>query len=629
MASIVIIGVFVFSCSRNIPPPILHAPARADKARVCTGADEFIGLLQKAGKEYQNRAEARSRMLPKLSDDYRVLVRRALKLNNFELKFTHGIDSTPALEHLIDLLGTLPAQAISIWHYPITRLVRLYRKFLFKRVALLGEKVLYPEPAFQYAWRVLVLHEPVDAVAAKKALCAGPPISKEALAGFISGLQKKARSLERMRVAIEAVAIQAYFRLDMDFKLMIIAHPFKAVKRPLRTPKHFAWQLIKAWKADRADLQQAIDRMQPLHPYYKATMAGLKEYRQIAANGGFVHVPRITLKKGMKGKAVIALKKRLAQEGYDVGEITPVFDDTLEKAVKYYQRTHQYRPTGIVAGRVSRSINVSVKRRIRAIKLSLQRWRESDLDATQQFYVRVNIPEFKMEVWDHGKMATKHKVIVGNNNWTTDPIGMMEGRLNRTKIFSATIKSVVLNPRWHVPERIKKEEFYSKNVFNEPDYFVKHKFKVRVMPDGTEQIFQQAGDENALGRVKFSFPNPYSIFMHDTDEKKFFKQQIRAFSHGCIRLNRPLEVAFYVLSHINGMTKKEFDADLAKDDFTIVKLKTPIPIYIDYNTVGVDPTGKMMFFIDVYQYDRDFYNGKIPYTAKELKLLLKKIKKID
>ena len=149
------------------------------------------------------------------------------------------------------------------------------------------------------------------------------------------------------------------------------------------------------------------------------------------------------------------------------------------------------------------------------------------------------------------------------------------------------------------------------------------------MPDGTEQIYQQSGDENALGRVKFVFPNPYSIFMHDTDEKELFDKQIRAYSHGCIRLYKPLPVAFYVLNHINGMTKEEFDADLAKDDYTIVKLKQPVPIYVDYNTVGVDPTGKMEFFIDVYQYDRDFYNGKIPYSEKELELLLKKIKKID
>lgn len=569
-------------------------------------------------------------MVPKLPDNYQVLVRRALMQDKFSMKFTHGIDADPALGALIEMLGTLPAQAVSVRHYPVTRLVRLYRRFLGERTVLLGEKVLHPGPAFQYAWSLVVLHSPLDIKVAKKAFCAQPQNTIKDMGRFISGLEKRSYRMERLRVAIEAVAIQAYFRLVMDFRLMIIAHPFKAVKRYLRTPKHFAWRLIKAWKADRADLYDAITHMPPAHPYYKATMAGLKLYRQIAKHGGFVKVPRgKILKKGSRGRAVLALKKRLAQEGYEVGEITPVFDDTLEKAVKHYQKTHQYKPTGIVQGRIVRSLNVSIERRIRAIKLSLQRWRESDLDASQPFYVRVNIPEFKMEVWDHGKMVTKHKVIVGNNNWSTDPIGMVEGRINRTKIFSATIKRIVLNPRWYVPDRIQKEEFYTKNVFQEPNYFVKHKFTVKVMSDGTERIFQQAGDENALGRVKFMFPNPYSIFMHDTDEKKLFKQQIRAYSHGCIRLNKPLKVAFYVLSHINGMTKKAFDADLAKDDFTIVKLKTPIPIYVDYNTVGVDPTGKMMFFIDVYQYDRDFYNGKIPYTKKQLELLLKKIKKID
>ena len=180
-----------------------------------------------------------------------------------------------------------------------------------------------------------------------------------------------------------------------------------------------------------------------------------------------------------------------------------------------------------------------------------------------------------------------------------------------------------------MPDRIKKEEIYTKNVFDEPDYFVKNKFKVKLRPDGTEIMYQESGDENALGRVKFVFPNPFSIFMHDTDEKDLFNKQIRAFSHGCIRLHKPLEVAFYLLHHVNGMTKKEFDEILSKTDPAPEKLKEPVPINIDYNTVGVDPDGKMMFFIDVYQYDRDFYNGKIPYTEEELELLLKKIKKVD
>ena len=616
-------------CFRSIPPPILK-PTLKIKKPVCTADNEFVGIVQKAAETRKKLVELRSREIPKLPEGYRGIVHRAMKLVKFNPQFTHGIDIDPAFLRLITFIGTLPAQAVNVRPYPITRLVRLYRRFISARTTLIGEKALHPDPAFQYIWAVVVQGQKPDLKVAKKAFCAQTGQSIKDLQRFATKLEKRMHRLQRLRVAMDAVAIQAYFRLKMDFKLMIIAHPFKAIKRVLRTPKHFAWQLIKAWKADRADLSQAIMDMMPAHPYYKATMIGLKQYRDIAKHGGFVRIPRgRTLKKGMKGKAVIALKKRLAQEGYKVGEITPVFDDTLKKAVKHYQFTHQYVQTGVVDHRVLRSINVSIKRRIRSIKLSLQRWRESNLDASQPFYVRVNIPEFKMEVWDHGKLATKHRVIVGNNYWSTDPIGMVEGRINRTKIFSATIKRIVINPRWHVPDRIKKEEFYSKNVFKEPDYFVKHKFKVKVMPDGTERIFQEAGDENALGRVKFVFPNPYSIFMHDTDEKKLFKNQIRAYSHGCIRLNKPLEVAFYILNHINGMTKKEFDKDLAKEDFTIVKLKTPIPIYVDYNTVSLDPTGKMMFFIDVYQYDRDFYNGKIPYTEKELELLLKKIKKID
>ena len=172
--------------------------------------------------------------------------------------------------------------------------------------------------------------------------------------------------------------------------------------------------------------------------------------------------------------------------------------------------------------------------------------------------------------------------------------------------------TVVLNPTWRVPKRIKEQEL-DRELLTQPDYYEKHNYKVRILDDGTEQVIQLPGPGNALGQVKFLFPNRFSIYMHDTPRKHLFSRTIRAFSHGCMRLKDPLKLARWILVTLEGRKDAWMDRVLAKREVYGVALKNRIPVTMEYNTIGVHSSGRMMFYLDVYSFDRDYMRGKTPY----------------
>jgi len=440
------------------------------------------------------------------------------------------------------------------------------------------------------------------------------------------------------RTDLDIAAMSAFFRYALDMKFLKVASPFLADKDPSEAGVTHLDQLVESFEAFIVDPEGALSGLVPTHPEYQGLMDGLAEYEMMAEEGEFPKVPRRgTYRRGSRGKSVRALKARLAREGYFDGDVeSPVFGEPLEKSVTEYESTHGFTPDGVVEKYLLRSLNVPIERRIDQIGLSLQRWRESDVRPEEEIYVRVNIAAFMMEVWDRGQRVLRHRVVVGNNNWDHDPERGWEGRLNRTKIFSAEVERVILNPRWYVPRRIHRLEL-DFEILSRPDYYAEHRYKVEILPDGRERVYQESGNENALGRVKFVFPNPYGIFMHDTPHKHFFNRDIRAYSHGCIRLHDPLDVAYFILKRCKGIEKEEVDRLLATEDVgsrpgtkavRVVELDTTVPIFVEYNSVGVDEQGRMLFFSDIYRYDRDYFAGKIPYSEEDLELLRKEIPRI-
>ncbi|MCA9517932.1 MAG: L,D-transpeptidase family protein [Myxococcales bacterium] len=252
------------------------------------------------------------------------------------------------------------------------------------------------------------------------------------------------------------------------------------------------------------------------------------------------------------------------------------------------------------------------------IELSLRRHRESELHqgqwrfGTTPLRARVNIPAFQATFFKDGVAAKQHNVIVGNNAVEVDYDSGRKGHYNHTRMFSAEMATVVLNPVWRVPKRIKEQELDQK-LMDEPDFYEKHNYEVKTLPDGTEQVTQLSGPGNALGLVKFLFPNEFAIYMHDTPNKRLFKRTIRAFSHGCMRTENPLDLAKWLLVDQGEWSEEKFQQVLDSRQEYGVALKTKIPITIDYNTVGVHSSGRMMFYADVYRYDKAYFEGNVPF----------------
>lgn len=625
------------ACSPATPPtPAQHdkvaQPPKIPAQEIAQTLEEMRGMREKL---VHGRKDA---LLQRLSKEpmFKKATKATLEARNYEYLFSLESGPTKHTKALYSALKELPDHAIALDAYPLAAIEAA--------IAAISEAYAKVEkarteasstPQFAHLLTLVEKEEPPSVDVISFQVEEGPlkGLSQEGLSRWAEAMRVLLRELgelEKSRAELEILCSVAFFRFALDMKFLIRASPFRADKDPKAADIVHLEKILAAFDVFARDPESGIKALIPKHPYYEGLKKGLKRYKAIAERGGFTVVPEAgKLKQGARGKAVLALKRRLFEEGYYEGNLEEaVFDAALEMAVKEYQNTHGFEPTGEVDKPLYRSLNVPVEQRIRQIELGLQRWRESEVRHEEPLYVRVNIPEFKMEVWENGQLLRKHKVVVGNNNWDRDPDARIEGRINRTKIFSAAITQVVLNPRWYVPARIRRLEL-DFEVLQEPDYFAKRKFKVKVNPDGTEEIYQDSGDDNALGRVKFVFPNPYGIFMHDTNLKPLFAKEIRAFSHGCIRLENPLEVAFLLLEKRAGIDRQKAERLLASGDVHEIKLDPPVPIFVEYVSVGVDAKGRIEFYSDVYQYDKDYYDGKIPYSEEELKLLMRKIPKVD
>ncbi len=565
------------------------------------------------------------------------LIARALSARGNEPLFTTQDGSSRQLDALLGALGSAADHALSATRHDPAPLKEALAKFTSSAAAATSARVDLERLPAWIALRGLAMGRQPPAMDEVDGLDDADRLEGLDTTKYREALSAHGRVLaSEMAVGIarnqvEVLAQAGFFRWALDMRFRIVAEPFRADKDEATAIASRSDDLMKAFEAFAAEPVIELAMLPPQHTDYAALQAGLASYRRIAAAGPFTAVTvtgSMKLRRGSRGPLVEALKQRLAQEGYYNGSIDPVFDAGLETAFRDYQSTHGFDPKGEVEERHARSLNIPIEQRIRQIELGLQRWRESEVRPEEPLYVRVNLPEFMMEVREDGRLLTRHKIVCGNNNWDTDPDNRLEGRINRSKLFSATIERVILNPRWHVPKRIQKLEL-DYELLQQPDYYQKHKFVVKTLPDGREEIYQDSGDSNALGRVKFVFPNPYGIFMHDTNLKAFFDREIRAFSHGCIRLQKPFEIMDLLLQKAAGISPENGRTILAKEELRDITLKTPVPIFVEYNSVGIDARGRVMFFYDVYGYDRDYFEGKIPYSPEELKLLTRKITRFD
>ncbi|MFP4599325.1 MAG: L,D-transpeptidase family protein [Persicimonas sp.] len=405
---------------------------------------------------------------------------------------------------------------------------------------------------------------------------------------------------------------------------------------------------------DAEGAEQVMHALAPAHPQYAKLLDVLARYRALAADGGWQRVRPTKVELGARSPRVEALRERLAAEGFlstgsldaelleagspsasepDEHEGAPtagheadedtgdgaadaettaaeqeeeprpdpmVVDEALIEAVESYQETHQFRPDGKPTAGFWRSLNLPVSRRIEQIELAIQRWRESQYQGERDF-IMVNIPDFHAEVFRDGKRQMRFRVVTGNNNRTCDRDTGKWVYPNATPVQMAELDHIIVNPYWYVPERIVREEIEPK-LRDDPDYLDKKGYE-KVTMGGKETIRQKPGEGNALGRVKFIFPNVHNTYMHDTPHKKYFEFPVRAYSHGCMRVHTPIELARHLLD--NDPKGKSFELDdlLESDRQKYIELADKLPVFTEYITVRVDDQGRPQFLADVYDHD--------------------------
>jgi len=416
-------------------------------------------------------------------------------------------------------------------------------------------------------------------------------------------------------VGLEARLFKTLLDLVMDHRFLHKAGPFKVwdrtdiYEKEKKELKTFVAEMLAA-----PDATAAMALLDPPHPQFAPMKAALAEYRKLAANAATC--PKLSpgwrFRAGSRGEEVKKLQQRLACEGYYAGEIDGHFEGATVEAVKAYQVHHDIPAEGNVLEDTMDSLLVPLDRRVKQLELAMQRLREARFDKMGDFFIRVNIPAFMLEVYEHGQVVREHRVIVGTNKLDDDKVQLVQGHINRTKLFGSRLYEVIVNPTWILPKRVEEGELAT-SVEKDSDYLAKTNIKKVKLGSGTEVLVQGAGKGNVLGKVKFLLEETNAIYLHDTNKRQLFKKQRRDFSHGCMRVDEAIEFGKWLLVR-DGFSQEEVDKAFSAASLQRgFDLKQPINLITEYITVDIaTATGKPVFYDDIYGYDSAYWNDKLP-----------------
>lgn len=443
---------------------------------------------------------------------------------------------------------------------------------------------------------------------------------------WVEARQRAAAGLASTAALVEVLVIEGALQYALDFRHLTLANPHitHTALEMERGDTIFEGPLIQALRQVASGPRDAMRSWWPTHPYYERTRRALAWYRHVAAGGGGGGwKAERTMREGIGGEDVRRLRARLAAQGFlatDSG--SDRFDATLAAALRRFQRHHQVDETATIkrshgwfVDPTAQALAVSMKQRARQLALSLQRWREHR-DEPDELYVRVNIPQFELEVWERGRLHRTHRVAVGKPGDVVDRSTGLNIGANRTPMMRSGIDKIVLNPPWNVPIRIARDEL-AQRASGRQGWYERNGYRVLNTSSGV-RVQQRPGRRNALGRVKFSFPNSQAIFIHDTPSKGWFSHRRRCVSHGCVRLQDPIDLAIWLMERDGSMTEDELRQVLRGWSTRPVTLRRPIPLTLDYNTVTFDEAGgdQPIFLVDWYGYDAAYFRGRLPYYRR-------------
>ncbi|CAM4084331.1 murein L,D-transpeptidase [Flavobacterium antarcticum] len=333
-----------------------------------------------------------------------------------------------------------------------------------------------------------------------------------------------------------------------------------------------------------------VNKETQLNKQYYLLKNALEEYRELAKNGGWdsIQIPEKfkTLKVKDSSELILKIRKRLVITG-DLKEDSgsAIFDESLIEGISNFQKRHGFVVDKAIGKLTLGAMNVSVEDRIKTIMINMERcrWISPNISKDKE-YVVVNIPAYKLIYIKDDKVALESNVVVGTT-------------MHQTVIFSGKIKYIVFSPYWNIPQSIIKNEVLP-GIEKNSNYLENHN-----MEWNNGLVRQKPGARNSLGLVKFLFPNSNNIYLHDTPSKSLFQRDSRAFSHGCIRVEKPKELAQVILENDSKWNSEKIDLAMNKGEETWYTIKNEIPVYIGYFTAWTDRDGKVNFYHDVYKRD--------------------------
>lgn len=352
--------------------------------------------------------------------------------------------------------------------------------------------------------------------------------------------------------------------------------------------------------AESKDPAKVLADLEPKHPEFLALKAALAKFSEDGVDQQIAIADGPLLKPGMSDERVPDLRKRLAVTAADPTSL--VYDDDLVDAIKAFQDSLGLTADGVTGPATVAALNGGSATSKEDIIANMERWRWMP-DALGDFHVFVNIPEFRLAINKDGAEQYTTRVVVGTVK-------------NQTPVFSDMIRHVVVNPYWNVPSSIARNEIGPRLASN-PGYLASQNMELlyggkvvnaaavdwSTTSVNNFSIRQKPGAGNALGQVKFLFPNQHDVYLHDTPSKSLFARSFRAYSHGCVRVQNPMDFADALLKHEPGMDAQALEAMFGPKE-RWVNLKTQVPVHLAYFTLRIDQDGNIRSYGDVYGHNK-------------------------
>jgi murein L,D-transpeptidase YcbB/YkuD len=366
-------------------------------------------------------------------------------------------------------------------------------------------------------------------------------------------------------------------------------------------------------------IEKTLESLRPQDMGYDGLKSALIAYNDTMQAGGWPRVPKgPKIQIGDRGSRVAALRSRLYISGdlkETVKDDPEFFDEALDQAVLRFQHRHGLKEDGIVGRETLAALNVPAEDRVRQIKLNMERWRRLSPHDFGPRYLLVNIANFKLDVLENKSSIFDMRIVAGRE-------------CRPTPVFTGKMTYVVINPYWHIPQKLAVEDMLPR-IKKDPEFVKEQNIRIfesweagarELDPESVDwsqitkenfsyKLRQDPGPLNALGRIKFMFPNRFGVYLHDTPSRNLFEKTKRCFSSGCVRVAEPVELAAYLLQDNPNWARERIMDAINSLKTQIVSLPEPIAVHIIYQTAWVDEVGTIQFRDDIYERDKILYEA--------------------